>query len=131
VNSMVQVARVLNQFVVIINQHKQRAKIMYYISILVAGFGGGVIRGLVGFIKHQYAFKNVKFELPYFFTMMFLSGAVGVISAAAIKELGIGLFGLDSLSPALAVVMGYAGGDLIENIYKIILKKSSLYSQSN
>jgi len=24
-----------------------------YLSILIAGFGGGVVRGLVGFIKHQ------------------------------------------------------------------------------
>jgi len=25
-----------------------------YISLLIAGFGGGMIRGIVGFIKHQY-----------------------------------------------------------------------------
>ncbi len=37
-----------------------------YISILIAGFGGGVVRGLVGFIKHQYSYKNVGFRLPYF-----------------------------------------------------------------
>jgi len=24
-----------------------------YFSILIAGFGGGVVRGLVGFVKHQ------------------------------------------------------------------------------
>lgn len=100
---------------------------MYYFVILIAGFGGGAIRGLVGFIKHQYAYKNVKFELPYFFTMVFLSGVVGVISAATIKELGISFLGLDYFTPTLAVVVGYAGGDFIENIYKIIVKKSSLY----
>lgn len=32
-----------------------------YISIIIAGFGGGVIRGLVGFIK-QFTFKKPKFE---------------------------------------------------------------------
>ena len=100
---------------------------MYYFSILIAGFGGGVIRGIVGFVKHQYAYKNVKFELPYFFTMVFLSGIIGVISAATIKELGISFLGLDYFTPILAVVVGYAGGDFIENIYKIIIKKSSLY----
>jgi hypothetical protein len=97
-----------------------------YIQILIAGFGGGVVRGLVGFIKHQFAYKNVKFELPYFLAMMFLSGVIGGVSAIAIKELGLTLFGL--FTPALAFVIGYAGGDFIENIYKIIIKKSSLYS---
>jgi len=97
-----------------------------YISILIAGFGGGAMRGLVGFIKHQYSYKNVKFELSYFFTMMFLSGIIGILSAVSIKELGFALAG--SFTPALAFIIGYAGGDFIENIYKIIIKKPSLYS---
>ncbi len=96
-----------------------------YLSILIAGFGGGVIRGLIGFIKHQYSYKNVKFEIPYFLTMMFLSGVIGILSAVAIKELGITFLGIDSFSPALALVIGYAGGDFLENIYKIITKRSA------
>ena len=93
-----------------------------YLQILIAGFGGGVIRGLVGFIKHQNSYKNVGFNLPYFLAMSFISGIVGVLAAAVANELGI--FGF---SPALALVVGYAGGDFIENIYKIIVKKTSLY----
>jgi len=99
-----------------------------YITILIAGFGGGVIRGLVGFIKHQYSYKNVGFRLPYFFAMMFLSGIVGFFATIAIKELGITFLGVNYISPALALIIGYAGGDFIENIYKIIIKKPSLYS---
>jgi hypothetical protein len=99
-----------------------------YIFILVAGFGGGVLRGLVGFIKHQYSYKNVRFQLPYFLAMMFISGIVGLLTAAAIKELGINFLGLTYFTPALAFVIGYAGGDFLENIYKIIVKKPSLYS---
>ena len=91
-----------------------------------AGFGGGVIRGLVGFIKHQFSYKNVKFEIPYFLAMMFISGVIGVLTAIAIRELGFTLLG--SFTPALAFVIGYAGGDFIENIYKIITRKSSIYS---
>jgi len=98
-----------------------------YIAILIAGFGGGAIRGLVGFIKHQYSYKNVGFKLPYFLGMMFISGIVGLIVAVAIKETGI-LFMGDTLSPALALVVAYAGGDFLENIYKILAKKSSLNS---
>lgn len=99
-----------------------------FFSILIAGFGGGVIRGLVGWIKHQFSYKNVGFDVKYFSAMMFLSGVVGMVTAVSIKELGMGLFGVESLNPALAVVIGYAGGDFLENVYKIILKKPSLYS---
>lgn len=98
-----------------------------YTYILIAGFGGGVLRGLVGFIKHQFSYKNVGFKLPYFLAMMFLSGIIGVLVAVAVEETGISFLGLDYLSPALAFIIGYAGGDFLENIYKIIVKKSSLY----
>jgi len=98
-----------------------------YISIFIAGFGGGALRGLVGFIKHQFSYKDVKFQLPYFLFMMFLSGVVGLLVAIAVKETGITFLGLDYLSPALAFIIGYAGGDFLENLYKIIVKKPSLY----
>lgn len=96
-----------------------------YASILIAGFFGGVVRGLVGFIKHQFSYKNVPFRLSYFLGMSFLSGITGLVSAMAIKEIGFTLEGV--FSPALSFIIGYAGGDFIENIYKIIIKKSSLY----
>jgi len=101
-------------------------KIMY-ISIFIAGFGGGFFRGLVGFIKHQFSYKNVPFKLNYFLGMMFVSGIIGLVTAAAMKELGLTLFGV--FTPALAFVIGYAGGDFIENIYKIIIKKSNLFEE--
>jgi len=98
-----------------------------FLSILIAGFGGGIVRGLVGFIKHQFAYKNVPFRLSYFLGMSFLSGITGLVSAMAIKEIGFTLEGV--FSPALSFIVGYAGGDFIENIYKIIIKKSSIYSE--
>lgn len=98
-----------------------------YIFILIAGFGGGAIRGLVGFIKHQFAYKNVKFKLSYFLTMMLLSGIIGLLTAITMKETGITFLGLDHLTPALAFIIGYAGGDFLENLYKIIIKKPSIY----
>jgi len=99
-----------------------------YIVILIAGFGGGFIRGLIGFIKHQYSYKNVAFNLPYFLGMMFLSGIIGLLVAVAVKGLGFTFLG--SFTPALSFIIGYAGGDFIENIYKIITQKSSFYSSS-
>ena len=98
-----------------------------FLSILISGFGGGIVRGLVGFIKHQFAYKNVPFRLSYFLGMSFLSGITGLVSAMAIKEIGFTLEGV--FSPALSFIVGYAGGDFIENIYKIIIKKSSIYSE--
>jgi len=96
-------------------------------AIFVAGFGGGVVRSLVGFIKHQFAYKNVPFNLPYFFGMAFISGVIGLLSAMAMKEVGFTLEG--NFSPGISFIIGYAGGDFIENIYKIIIKKSSLYPE--
>jgi len=98
-----------------------------FIYIFIAAFGGGLVRGLVGFIKHQFSYKNVGFNLPYFLGMMFLSGIVGFLTTVVIKE--VGLTFSEAFSPALAFIIGYTGGDFIENIYKIIIKKSSLYTE--
>ncbi len=98
-----------------------------YTYIFIAAFCGGLIRGLVGWIKHQFSYKNVPFRWNYFLGMMTLSGLVGMVATIAIKELGFTLFG--QFTPALAFVIGYAGGDFIENIYKIIIKKSNLYAE--
>lgn len=100
-----------------------------YLSILLAGFGGGAVRGLVGFTKHQFSYKNVGFNLSYFIAMMLISGVIGLLSAITIKELGLTFLELD-YTPALAFVVGYAGGDFLENLYKIIVKKSSIYAIS-
>jgi len=96
---------------------------MFY--IFIAAFGGGFIRGLVGFIKHQFSYKDVKFKPGYFVGMMITSGIIGLLSVWAIK--GVGFTLEESFTPALAFIIGYAGGDFIENIYKIIIKKSNLF----
>jgi hypothetical protein len=97
------------------------------ISILLSGFLGGLVRGLMGFVKHQYAYKEVPFRVTYFTGMTFLSGLIGFLSTIAIENIGFTLEG--TFSPALGFIVGYAGGDFIENVYKIIIKKSSLYTK--
>lgn len=99
-----------------------------YFSILIAGFGGGAVRGVVGFMKHQFSYKNVGFNLPYFLVTLFLSGVIGFLCAISMKEAGFVFRG--AFTPALAFIIGYAGGDFIENIYKIIAKKSDFYSKT-
>ncbi len=95
---------------------------MDYFLTTVAGFGGGAVRGLMGYIKHQYSYKNVGFNLPYFFSMVFLSGIVGMLSAAAIGGMSGDIL-TTGFSSAIAFVVGYGGGDFLENIYKIIIKQ--------
>ncbi len=85
------------------------------------------MRGLVGFLKHQFAYKNVEFRLDYFLTTMFLSGIVGMLSAIAVREAGFNFAEQSIISPALSFVIGYAGGDFLENIYKIIAQKMDIY----
>lgn len=104
---------------------------MYYFNILIAGFCGGIIRGLVGFIKHQYAYKHVQFSWPYFLAMISLAGLIGLSAAYISKNIKMTFLGLKYLSPAMALIIGYAGGDFIENLYKIIIRKPSLYSFDN
>lgn len=96
---------------------------MDYLMVLIAGFGGGVARGLMGYVKHQYSYKNVRFNLPYFLTMMTISGAMGLLVAAAVKELANDVLTV-GFSTAVAFVAGYAGGDFLENLYKILIKKT-------
>ena len=92
---------------------------LFYISLLLAGFFGGVIRGLVGFVKHQFAYKNVPFDLKYFLAISFVSGIIGLMASLSLKEAGLTLQGI--FTPALSFIIGYAGGDFLESIYKIIL----------
>ncbi len=96
--------------------------------ILISGFGGGVVRGLVGFIKYQFSYKNVGFNFPYFLGTSFISGVTGLLITLAIKSLGFTLHG--TFDPAIAFIIGYAGGDFVENVYKIIIKQSSLYEEN-
>ena len=99
---------------------------MDYAYLLIAGFGGGVVRGLVGFIKHQYSYKNTGFNAPYFFMMMFVSGIVGLMVAAAVRDIADAALTVN-YGPSIAFIAGYAGGDFIENLYKILFRKTTLF----
>ena len=97
------------------------------LTILLMGLLGGVTRGLVGYLKYRSSYKDTKFLLNYFALSVGISGAVGLLAAWVTKDLGIAFLGLSSITPALAIVIGYAGGDFIENLFKIVTGKPSLY----
>jgi len=85
-------------------------------AIVILGFSGGVARGLTGFIKHQFSYKNVGFDIFYFLAMVCISGVVGTLVASVFQG-----------GPGFSFIVGYAGGDFIENVYKTIARKKSLY----
>ena len=99
---------------------------MVSLSILLAGFCGGLIRGLVGFVKYQFSYKKVPFKLGYFLSMMLISGVIGLTASWVIGNVIDSEVTRDVIL-VYAFVAGYAGGDFIENAFKIILKKPSLY----
>ncbi len=102
----------------------------HLVSLLIAGGFGGLVRGIVGFLKHQFAYKEVSFKPKYITAIMLLSALVGLVVTWSIVKSGLTIAGMEEINPAIAFIVGYAGGDLIENIYKIIAGKTTLYPLS-
>ena len=96
-------------------------------TFFLAGFLGGAIRGIVGIIKYAFSYKDVKIKWLYFGGMTAISGLIGLTAAWIILELGMAFEGVKGLSPAIALIAGYAGGDFLENIFKVLMKKPILF----
>ena len=96
----------------------------------LAGFIGGAIRAVIGILKYALSYKDVKMNWLYFGGMAAVSGLIGMVSAWIIRDMGIAFEGVRGLSPALALIVGYAGGDFLENIFKVLMKKPILFSQN-
>ena len=94
----------------------------------LSGFIGGVIRGIVGIIKYTLSYKDVQIKWWYFGGVTLISGLIGLAVAWAILELGLTFEGIEELSPAIALIAGYAGGDFLENIFKVLIKKPILFN---
>lgn len=80
----------------------------YLLGAALFGFIGGLARACVGFMKYRSANKKVKFKANAFLLTLIASGIIGLFCGLLI-----------STNFALALLAGYAGTDLIENIYKI------------
>jgi hypothetical protein len=96
-------------------------------SFLFAGFIGGLLRGGVGLVKYITSYKDVEVKPYYFFGMVFLSGVVGYVTAWVAQDVSGIFLEMESLPVSFAIIAGYAGGDLIENIFKIGMKESNLF----
>ena len=91
----------------------------YLVTVLLAGGLGGFLRGCVGYIKYYTKYKNTPFKWRHFLGMTLVSALIGFLTAWVSEDIGIVLFGSEKISPAIAFIIGYAGGDFIENIFKI------------
>ena len=84
---------------------RKMEKLLIY---LLAGFSGGIIRDLVGFVKNKTIEKADHFKPQYFLITILISGIVGAAAGA-----------LADTEWQVSFLAGYAGTDFIENLYKI------------
>ncbi len=96
-------------------------------SFIIAGVIGGLLRGGLGVAKYSLSYKDVNLRPWYFGGTVALSGLLGGVAAWVTHDLGLAFLGVEKLSPVIALIIGYAGGDFIENIAKILFKKTSLF----
>jgi hypothetical protein len=85
-------------------------KMEKFLIYLLAGLIGGIIRGLVGFVKNKTIEKANHFKPQYFLITILISGIVGGAAGA-----------LADTEWQVSFLAGYAGTDFIENLYKIKL----------
>lgn len=89
------------------------------VSFFLAGCAGGIVRGLAGLFKHQLSYKTMAFDPVYFLVTVALAGAIGLGATLALR----GILGEAAVSFAFAMAAGYAGGDFLEGLYRILFKK--------
>ncbi len=96
-------------------------------SFLIAGLIGGLLRGGVGLVKYMTSYKDVEIR-PYYFTgAVLISGIVGYVSAWVAQDVAHIFTEIDTLPISFALIAGYAGGDFIENVFKIGMKEPNLF----
>jgi len=84
-----------------------------YLIYILAGFIGGIIRALVGFVKNKTIEKTDHFRPQYFIITILISGVIGAAAGA-----------LADTEWQVSFLAGYAGTDFIENLYKVKLSKN-------
>ena len=87
---------------------------MPLLEVFIAGFLGGLIRGLVGITKYLTAKpgKKRKMRTEYLILTLLSSGGLGLL---------VGVFITDDVK--FALLAGYAGTDFVENLFKIKMRK--------
>lgn len=84
------------------------------IITILAGFAGGLLRGVIGLLKQQIKANTKKkyFSSYYFLATFLLAGLLGVVAGVYVVN-----------DPRFALLAGYAGTDFIDGVYKIRFKE--------
>jgi len=84
--------------------------------LFVAGFLGGIIRGLIGIAKEMRTSptKKKKIRRDYIIVSLLASGGIGLL---------VGIFIADDVR--FALLAGYAGTDFIESLFKIKMRQKT------
>lgn len=82
----------------------------YLINSAFFGLLGGIVRGVVGIFKSQKSKK--KFNMSYFLFTITCSGIIGMFTGLLV-----------SADYRITMLAGYAGIDLLENIYRLSFYK--------
>lgn len=80
--------------------------------IFIAGFLGGLVRGLMGISKHVRSTGKSRIRMDYMAVTLLSSGGIGLL---------VGVFVSDDVR--FALLAGYAGTDFLENLFKIKMRK--------
>ncbi len=96
-------------------------------SFLIAGFLGGLLRGGMGLVKYMTSYKDIEIRPYYFLGSVLLSGIIGYVAAWVMQDVSHVFLEIDSIPISFAIIAGYAGGDLIENLFKIGMKEPNLF----
>ena len=84
---------------------------MELVSLTLFGLFGGIVRSLVGLLKHKVFSGKEKFKNGKFWFTLLISGLIGMFCA---------LLMIDDFR--IALLAGYAGTDLIQGLYKTVKK---------
>lgn len=80
-----------------------------FLPIILGGFFGGLLRGLLGLSKDLVTKKEATINYPYLFLSLLVSVSIGLIAASFWPE---GDF-------RVALLAGYAGSDFLEGLFKL------------
>ncbi len=96
-------------------------------SFLIAGMFGGLLRGAVGLTKYMTSYKDVEMRPQYFLGSIAVAGIIGYTSAWVARDVANIFLEAETFPVSFAVVIGYAGGDFLENIFKIAVKNPDFF----
>ena len=91
---------------------------MKFLQLILAGFVGGLVRGLVGIskkIRDKEPDETVEISRQYLAITLLSSGGIGLLVGVLVSE-----------DVRFALLAGYAGTDFLENAYKIKMRQQNL-----